>query len=201
MEIKSNARTRILDSASRLFYQHGIHTVGVDRIIAAASVAKMTFYKHFPSKDNLIEEVVKQKDANWRDSLQDFVYNASENPRERLSALFDYLLNWFGDENFRGCQFLNTTVDLADRAHPGFAAVITQQQFRREFITQLAEGAGIPDPQELAEELCIVIAGAIMIAYVMDSIESAKRAKRIGNAIINRHLDLHNDNPASSTTH
>lgn len=201
MDTKSEARERIIDSATRLFYQHGINAVGVDRIISEADVAKMTFYNHFPSKDILIEEVVKHKDVNWRDSLQRFVYGASDDPRERLSALFDYLFVWFGKTDFRGCQFLNTSVDLADREHPAFAAVRVQQRYRREFITRLAEDAGVPNPQELAEELSIVIAGAIMTAYVTDSIEPARRAKKIGDAIITQHMQLHSNERDSSITH
>ena len=178
------ARDRLLDAATRLFYQHGIHSVGIDRIIAEAGIAKMTFYNHFPSKDDLIAEVIRRKDAEWRESLQSYVDENATEPADKILALFDYLEGWFMDDSFRGCQFLNASVDLADRNHPGFQAVLVQQQYRRRYVLDLLVDAGIDNAESITEQLIILMAGAIMNAYVQNSSEPARTAKKAAQLLI-----------------
>lgn len=186
------ARERLLEAATRLFYQHGIHSVGIDRIIAEAGIAKMTFYNHFPSKDELIAEVIRRKDKNWRESMQRYIdERAVTEPLDIIMAFFDYMKEWFESDTFRGCQFLNTSVDLADRDHPAFQAVLDQQKFSREFLRNLLDQAGIRNAEDLADQLIILMAGAIMNAYVLDSSKPALSAKRAAQLLIAKQGDDH----------
>src|SRR5689334_7775924 len=88
---KISARDRVLQTASALFYQHGIHTVGIDRIIAESGVAKMTFYRHFPSKARLVAAYLAQKEQCWQQLLGAITSEPSQTPLERVLAVFDAL--------------------------------------------------------------------------------------------------------------
>ncbi|NET11247.1 MAG: helix-turn-helix transcriptional regulator, partial [Symploca sp. SIO2B6] len=116
-------RDRILAAASRLFYQEGIQNVGVDRIISESGVAKMSLYNHFKSKDALIAAWLKQRDEEWctwfharMDALStgiDVEGSQLIAAQRRLLIIFDVLYEWFEQPNFRGCAFINSTVELA----------------------------------------------------------------------------------------
>src|SRR5215467_5018828 len=115
----SEARKRILETADRLFYQEGVRAVGIDRIIAEAGVAKMSLYKHFPSKDDLILAVLKYRE----EAVLEFFRSAMERHRKKakdpLGAFFAALKDLFESPGFRGCPFQNAAVELADPTHPG----------------------------------------------------------------------------------
>src|SRR5262249_26058371 len=119
MRETSEARQRILETADRLFYQDGIRAVGIDRIIAEAGVAKMSLYKHFPSKDDLILAVLVYRE----EAVLGFSRAAMERHAKKanlpLRAFFAALKEWFETPGFRGCPFQNATAELADPAHPG----------------------------------------------------------------------------------
>src|SRR5690606_21971100 len=107
-------RERLLSVASELFYAHGIRNVGIDEIIARAGVAKASLYRHFPSKDDLVTEVLRQRDEAWfRDFRADVEARAS-NPKKRLLGVFAVLEAWFAGDLFRGCAFMNAAIELAD---------------------------------------------------------------------------------------
>src|SRR4029079_6900968 len=114
----SKARQRILETAERLFYQEGVRAVGIDRIIAEARVAKMSLYKHFPSKDDLILEVLKYREeivlGFFRSAMERHVKKA-KNP---LRAFFAALKDFFESPGFRGCPFQNAAVELAEPRPP-----------------------------------------------------------------------------------
>ena len=116
----SDARQRLLDTADRLFYAEGFRAVGIDRIIAEAGVAKMTLYSHFRSKDDLILAVLRHREE------QVLAWFAREMERHTRSGrgpargrFFAALKEWFESPGFRGCAFINASVELADAGHPG----------------------------------------------------------------------------------
>ena len=97
-----NLRERILDTASGLFYKHGLRNVGIDRIIAESGIARMTLYNHFKSKDLLIEEYLRRASSRWMKWYAGKIERASDDPRERLLAAFSVLDGWFRSRDFRG---------------------------------------------------------------------------------------------------
>src|SRR5262245_24105584 len=115
----SEARQRILVTAERLFYQYEIRTVGIDRIIAEAGVAKMTLYKHFPSKDDLILAVLQHREQGVMEFFRSAVERHARKARNPLRAFVAALKDFFESPGFRGCPYQNAAVELADPAHPG----------------------------------------------------------------------------------
>src|SRR5215470_12835682 len=99
-------RDRILQTAAELFYRHGIHSVGIDRIIEGSGVAKMTFYRHFPSKARLIAEYLAQKEQNWQRLVAQFTGDAAKTPAAKLLAIFDALELAIKNPGFCGCPFI-----------------------------------------------------------------------------------------------
>src|SRR3954453_12507854 len=126
------ARDRIVSGATRLFYTRGIRAVGVDLVIAESGVAQTTLYKHFRSKDELIAECLHRLDDRYFRWFEQEVKTRAEDPRGRLAALFDVLDDWFQRPDFRGCAFINASVELADPGHPARAAIASHKRRSRE---------------------------------------------------------------------
>ena len=100
-----NPHDRILKTAIHLFNAHGVHTVGIDRIIAESGVAKRTFYKYFPAKADLVDDYLEFRDALQFAGLQRHVARAKGDPKLELLAIFDNLEEWFAEDDFNGCTF------------------------------------------------------------------------------------------------
>src|SRR5262245_19840575 len=110
----SQVRERILETASELFYQQGIRAVGVDAIIARADVARMSFYRHFKSKEGLVLAFLEQRDQQFLGWLDAEVRRLAPKPERRPLAVFDALALRFAPNDYRGCAFINTMAETAD---------------------------------------------------------------------------------------
>src|SRR5258708_37532968 len=115
----AGARDRIERTAYELFSRHGIRGVGVDTISARSGVAKMTLYKHYPSKDELALAFLRRREELWtRSWLQQGVERRASKPAERLLAVFDVFEKWFRRSDFEGCSFIKVLLEHDDRGHP-----------------------------------------------------------------------------------
>src|SRR5262245_7388406 len=113
------ARERILETAYELFSRHGTRAVGVDAIVAQSGVAKMSLYRNFASKDELILAFLELREARWtRAWLKEEIEARAETPAGRLLAIFDVFGEWFQRDDFEGCSFINVMLELDDREHP-----------------------------------------------------------------------------------
>ncbi len=182
--IPRSPRERVLETAAELFYAEGIRAVGVDTIIEHAGVAKASFYKHFPSKDDLVLEFLKRRDAYWRDWLAGAVERLSPEPSGRPLAVFDALAERFASKGFRGCAFINTVIELANRNHAAHLASDTHKREVTAFIAGLLKAAGVAKPDELAREFIVLMDGAIVTALREGSPRAAQSAKRIASLLL-----------------
>lgn len=172
-------RDRILEVASLLFYQNGIRAVGVDTIIAQADVAKMTFYKHFKSKELLVLEFLNRRDEMWREWFVSTVNKLAPRVEDRPLAIFDALEQRFSRKDFRGCAFINTMVEMADGNHVIHEAATLHKQRVEKIIRSLLSEAGIKKSEELAKAFLLLMDGAIVTAVREKKPGSAAEAKRI----------------------
>ena len=116
---RDSGRERVLETAYGLFSRHGTRAVGVDRIIAESGVAKMTLYRNFASKDDLILAFLERREERWtRAWLQDTVESRAATPAQRLLAIFDVFGEWFARDDFEGCSFINVMLELDDPGSP-----------------------------------------------------------------------------------
>ena len=157
-----SARERLLAAASELFYAEGIHTVGIDRVIERAGVAKASLYNTFGSKDELIRAYLHQRHTRTEARLAAAMATASS-PREKLMAIFAAQQKYFEESLFRGCAFMNASAESA----PGSSVEQASDEYRAWFrgvFRSLAEQAGADDPDELAGRLVLIYDGTAMSA-------------------------------------
>lgn len=173
----SEARRRILETADRLFYQEGVRAVGIDRIIAEAGVAKMSLYKHFPSKDDLILEVLKYREESVLEFFRLAMERYGKKTKNPLRAFFAALKDMFDSPGFRGCPFQNAAVELADPAHPGTEFVRGHKQRFSEFLRGLVEEIVGKGGAKVAPAVSILVEGAIVTAVVQGNPDAADVAR------------------------
>jgi AcrR family transcriptional regulator len=180
-------RARILTAAGELFYRHGIRAVGVEAIAEAASTNKMTLYRHFASKDELVAEYLRQfataSDACW-DRL------ATAYPGDALAQLCAWLEEMAGHvagPGERGCALANAAIELPEKDHPARRVIEEHKRAQRMRLAQLAEKAGLSEPEMLAEELHLLLEGARVTAQSIGADGLAERLLHMGKAMIAGH--------------
>lgn len=180
----SDARERILAAAYDLFSRHGIRAVGIDAIIERSGVARMTLYRHFASKDALVLAFLERREARWtKDWLQREVEQRTQDPAERLLAIFDVFDEWFQRADFEGCSFINVLLEMSDPANPLHAASREYLARIRAFVARLAAEVGLADPESFARQWHILMKGAIVAAGEGDR-QAARRAKELGALLL-----------------
>ena len=181
-----DARERTLRTAYELFRRHGVNAVGIDRIIAEAGVAKMSLYRHFGSKDELVIAVLQRRGEVWtRDWLQREVERLSPTPAGRLLAIFDAFEAWFGRPDYDGCLMANCLLESRDRTSPIGSESVRQLAEVGDWLRGLAEGAGVSDPASVAGEWQILMLGSIM-ATAAGMPDAAARAREAAKLILER---------------
>ncbi|MBI2384664.1 MAG: TetR/AcrR family transcriptional regulator [Elusimicrobia bacterium] len=178
------ARERILAAATRLFYAHGVNSVGVDRIVAEAEVTKTSLYRHFPSKEILVVAFLGRINREWSAWLKERVEGASVQPRARLLAVFDALGEWFRTPTFRGCPFINTSAEISNRSNPAAKAASAFKTGFRDYLRALSDEAKVRDPGLLADQLLLLADGAIVRAAMTGDVRSASAAKKAAGSLI-----------------
>lgn len=179
-----SARQRILDSSYHLFSRHGIRAVGVDKVIANSGVAKMTLYRHFASKDELVLEFLRRREELWtRGWVEEETGRRATAPDERLLAIFDIFDEWFHQDDFEGCSFINVLLEIADRTHAIHVAAAEHLTTIREFVRGLAAAAGVADPDNFSRQWHVLMKGSIVAAGEGD-VDAARRARQIGELLL-----------------
>ncbi|MCD0451874.1 TetR/AcrR family transcriptional regulator [Actinocorallia sp. API 0066] len=164
-----DARRRILDTAARLFYGEGVHTVGIDRIIAEAGVAKATFYHHFKSKDALVCAYLT---AHFDGQRAEFA-TLPGTGRAKLEAVFARIAEVCASPGFRGCAFLNAAAEFADPAHPARGVVAEYRAWFRSLMRRLLAEEGHPDP-EAGSRLLLLLRDATAVSGALDPPDQAR---------------------------
>jgi AcrR family transcriptional regulator len=180
-------RERILSVASELFYRHGIRAIGVERIAEAAETNKVTLYRHFSSKDELVAEYLRrlaqEAKSSW-DRLE--AQHPADAPAQLRAWLKDMAAHVAsGDE--RGCPLANAAVELPDKEHPARRVIEEFKTAQRERLIQLCAAAALSEPEMLADELFLLLEGARVAAQSMGSKGLGDRLVRMGEAMINAH--------------
>jgi AcrR family transcriptional regulator len=179
-----DARARILRAAYDLFCRNGVQATGVDRIIADAGVAKMTLYRHFGSKTELVLAALALREELWtRGWLEREVRERGGTATAQLLAIFEAFDEWFRRDDYESCLFTTALLESHDRRAPIGAAATSGLAEVRAFLRDLAEEAGARDPDELARRLQILMLGSIVAATAGD-VEAAVRARAPARAIL-----------------
>ena len=179
--IDEEVRERVLNAADRLYYGRGIQSVGMDELRRASGVSLKGLYGVFPSKAAIVLEVLDRRHALWNTGVSDRVARA-DNPRAKLLAIYDYLSDWFSDDTFRGCGFINAFAELGSIS-PEIAERARQHKAGfQSFVARLVADAGA-DPN-LAPQLSILAEGAQTTAAIAGTPEAAVHARRAAEILI-----------------
>jgi len=178
-----SARDRILNTALKLFYQNGVRATGIDRIIAESGVAKMSFYRNFPSKADLVAAFLHKRHDNWMGWFTSSVERKIAQPNASLSVIADVLQSWFEDPGFRGCAFINTFAEGGPiDSEPNNIAREHKQQLK-EFVEKIADRLGLNNPKTVADAAILVIEGAIVRAQMTGNPAEAQTARLLFQCI------------------
>lgn len=172
----ASRREELVEAAVRVFYRHGFHASGVERILEEGGLARMTLYNHFKSKDELIVAALRRRDEVFRNRMMKFVEGrggGAGGARERLLAVFDFHEQWFAGGEFCGCMFINAAAEFGD---PKSAVRRTAAEHKRmvlEYLTGLCREMGLAGAERVAEELNLLLEGAIVSAQVSGLVEGS----------------------------
>jgi AcrR family transcriptional regulator len=184
--LQSHARDRIMGAAYELFSRHGVHGVGIDAVIKRAGVARMTLYRHFRSKEQLVLEFMAERERQWAISwLEAEVRRREHLPTQRLLGIFDVFHDWFQQESFEGCPFVTILLETAGEDSRYKEACVEYLARIRTFLESLAVDAGIADSDDFARKWHMLMKGSIVAATEGDS-QAARRAREIGAALLPR---------------
>lgn len=180
----SKKRDHLVKVASDLFYREGIHATGIDKIIATSGVARMTLYKHFRSKEELVLETLRHHDREIRGWLAAAVERFAKTPSERLLAIFDAFDERLRNENFWGCPLSKASGEYPNIESPIRQYAIRHKEMFRSYIHGLAVEAGVDDPETVANQIYLLLEGAIATAQVTGNVEAAREARAAAEVIV-----------------
>jgi AcrR family transcriptional regulator len=164
-EAVKDARERILRTAYELFLKHGFSAVGVDRIVADAGVAKTTLYRHFRSKNDLVVAVLERHEDLWTVGwLEPETRRRAAADDEQIVAVFEAFDDWFRDEGYQGCMFINSLLEVHDDTSPIHTAALGGIEHVYARLVKWAENAGVDDPTAFAHRMQLLMRGAIVAA-------------------------------------
>jgi AcrR family transcriptional regulator len=181
-------RARILATARELFYRHGIRAVGVEAVAEAAGTNKMTLYRHFPSKDELVAECLRQFASEMETGWERIAAAHAGDARAQLLAWLGEAGARITDPADRGCALVNAAVELPDKHHPARCVIEQMKAAQRERLARLCRDAGARDPERLADELFLLIEGARVCSQSLGPGGPSTHAVRMGEDLIKAHL-------------
>lgn len=182
-----SARKRIFSTAAELFYRRGIRAVGVETIAARASTTKMSLYRSFPSKDDLVAEWLRDHDVRFWQTWDAMAQKYPGEARRQLQAAFALIAKHVSDPAARGCPMANAAVEIADNRHPARKVIEAHKSKLRARLAQLCRDAGADEPSLLADELFLLMEGA-QISIVLGVRGPARNVTKGADALIDSHL-------------
>jgi AcrR family transcriptional regulator len=177
------AYERAVATADRLFYEQGIHAVGVDQVAAEADISKASLYTHFRTKDDLVLGYLRGRSRAWQEHVAAELPGRGSTPNERALVVFDLLGEWFDEPGYRGCPFINVEAEYG-AGHPSHEVTLEHRAWVRELFTSLLAEAGAADPDGTALQLCLLYDGAMASAQADPSRPWASAARTAAERVI-----------------
>lgn len=176
-------KDQVFQTAGKLFYQHGYRAIGVDTIAAESGIGKMTLYRHYPSKDDLIVAYLKDSDTTFWNGF-DQITKEAPTAREKLLAFFVSLQEYVTTPACYGCPFLNVATEYPETDYPGHQVAIEHKQSVRVRFRQLAKEAGAKKPDVLADQLFLLMDGAYMASRMFGAKNPAAHLAEAAQVLI-----------------
>jgi AcrR family transcriptional regulator len=184
----ASARERVFRTAAKLFHRHGIRAVGVETIAARAHTTKMSLYRNFPSKDELVAEWLRDHDARFWQAWNAMSREHPGDPRRQLKAAFDLLAKHVADPKARGCPMANAAVEITAADHPATKVIKSHKARLRARLAELCARIGASDSRLLADQLFLLMEGAQVSAQTPGARTAASSVARAATALIDAHI-------------
>jgi len=181
---RPSARKRIFDTASELFYRKGIRAVGVETIAEEAKTTKMSLYRSFPSKDELVAEWLRDHDIRFWQTWDATSRRFPANPRKQLKAAFTLLAKHVIDPQARGCPMANAAVELTDKDHPARKVIEAHKAKLRTRLAEMCARLGARKPRLLADQLFLLMEGAQVSTQILGVRGPARNVARAAESLI-----------------
>lgn len=186
-----DTREKLIAAGLDLFYQHGFHALGLDRILDAVGTTKTTFYKYFESKEALALACIERRDEQWRKRLPQLLRErGGEDPINQLRAVWSVWRDWFDNIHFNGCLFIHACSEFPDPNDPCHQAAWANVDALRDIVRDLAVQAGLSDSDTFAQEYGLLMQGAIIMEVIDRRNTAADTAGRVGEMLIERYRVL-----------
>lgn len=181
----TSTRDMLIEVANDLFYQHGFHAIGLDQILERVGVTKTTFYNHFESKDDLVIAVLQDRDKRDTDELMTGVRERGQgDPLAEILAFFDLIEEWLAAPDFRGCMFLKAAGEYPSPNDPVHRTAMAHGESLHRELRMRAERAGAADGQAVADQLMLVLGGAIVTRSTTGIADRARSARAAAGAVV-----------------
>jgi AcrR family transcriptional regulator len=185
----TTTREKLIQAGHEIFYREGFLLVGLDRLLGEVGCSKQTFYNHFDSKDDLIVAVIDEHHRWWTSELRDRIQRAAgPDPRGQILAMFDVMDEIMHAPEYHGCIFINAAVEFPQPHHPAHQSARQAKADGLALLEELAERAGASDPQALAQEIDMIIEGALVTRQVSPDCDVCAIARRAAETLMERHL-------------
>jgi AcrR family transcriptional regulator len=181
---RASKRDELIDAAIRLFNRHGYHATGVDRLMEETGIAKTTLYRYFATKEELIVAALARIDEIAREDMRAFVEAASDDPRERILATFDWLDVWLNQAEFKGCPFVAAAAEYGSVTDPVFQQVRLHKRLTLAYFEELVRAARMTNPRGIARQLVMLHEGAVAFAQVLGPEGVAAEARKAADRLI-----------------
>lgn len=178
-----DTQVRLLRATENLIYQGGINATGMDLIVKTSGVARKGLYKYYPTKEALVAAALQARDERWMEWFIAATTQAAT-PHARLMSIFDALREWFASEGFRGCAFINAAGEIGDPANPIREVSRLHKARLLAHVLTLTQAAGVPDPDDMARQLLVLIDGTIAVALVTGDLSITDSAERAAAALL-----------------
>lgn len=185
---ESQVRARILEAASRLFYEQGYNLTGINQIIEEAKIARGSLYNHFESKTDLLLIYLSEAEEKWFLEMDDFV-SKFVTPQERLLAIFEFKITRQLQSGFGGCRFIKISYEVSQEEHRVFEAVGHQKNRFKNYIKQLVdkiekETENKLSPDMMTETIFLLLEGATTSSVIYKDPNAMKKAKEITSTLL-----------------
>ena len=197
-ERQAPVRDLLLEAAIRLFCRFGIGATSIDAVVAESGIARMTLYNHFGSKEGLVLAALQHEGSAWRAWFFTRLAEIGGKAEDRLIGVFDILAEWFERADYFGCAFMNAILEARNQDETLLSITYAHKAQVLDQLRALAAAAGVPEPEEFAQQIDLLMDGAIVKALIKRSARPAREAKAIAKAMIVQSLGRENAAQPSS---
>ncbi len=184
--MSASKRDILVRKTMEVLYRDGFQATGMDKLVKETGVSKMTIYKHFRTKEDLILAALRLRDEEFRNRLFRNVEKSAATPKGRLLAIFDTVEDWINGSDFKSCMFIKATAEFQDPKHPIHMAAAEHKQALLEYFFDLAQKAGAKDPRTLARQLFMLMEGETVTAFMLGKDRIAEDAKKAAKVLIDK---------------